>query len=128
MFKSVIPFSIKTPWFPKKADVLANLTKHEFRPCGPLDRQTTGFTATFEGGDNILSLGDQWLLRIRTESKVLPGKAVKKAVNMRIAKIMLEEDRKVGRKEKEEIKQAVIDGMLPRALSVEGDDLLWVDL
>ncbi|PJO08442.1 recombination-associated protein RdgC, partial [Neisseria sp. N95_16] len=57
------------------------------------------------------------LISLRREEKVLPGAAIKHKLDEQVAKIQTTEGRNVGRKEKLELRQAIIDDLLPKALT-----------
>ena len=81
-----------------------------------------------EVGPLLESIGGQWVLKLQTESKSVPAATVKKHVAERVKKIEDEQGRRVGRKEKRELKEIVITALLPRAFSRTSSTMVWLDL
>jgi recombination associated protein RdgC len=96
------------------------LEQHRFVGCGPMDRDSHGFTEVFGQDTLTRKAGDAFWLQIRSETKLLPNAAIKREVAERVEEIREREGRKVGGKEKKRIKEEVIDAMLPTALKVQG--------
>jgi recombination associated protein RdgC len=97
----------------------AMLEEHRFVSCGPMDRDSHGFTELFGEGTLTRKVGDAFWFQVRNETKLLPNAAIKRAVAERVEQIREKEGRKVGGKEKKRIKEEIIDEMLPTALKVQ---------
>lgn len=95
------------------------LEEHRFVGCGPMDRDAHGFTNLFGQDTLTRTAGDAFWFQIRSENKLLPGAAIKRALADRIEEIQQRECRKVGGKEKKRLKEEIIDEMLPTALKVQ---------
>ena len=69
-------------------------------------------------GDELVLAADKTLgISLKREERVLPGAVIKTVLDEKIAKIEAEEARKVGRKERQELKEQIIDELLPRAFT-----------
>ncbi len=98
-----------------------------FRPCGSLQPMSLGWVAPMpalsraEGGEEtgplVHVVNGCFLLCARKEERVLPAAVVNEALNLRIKEIELEESRQVRRKEKQEIKEQLVQELLPRAFT-----------
>ena len=69
-------------------------------------------------GDELVFAANKTLgISLKREERVLPGAVIKTALDGKIATIEVEEARKVGRKEKQELKEQITDELLPRAFT-----------
>lgn len=107
----------RLPETPDAAVLAAALDEHRFvPPCG-LDWFTDGFTGPRIVGEMVFNADKTQRIRLKREERVLPGAVIKTALDEKIAKIEAEEARKVGRKEKQELKEQITDELLPRAFT-----------
>ena len=89
MFRNVRLFTIDNPW-PDSEEALADaLASAAFRACGPLTERSSGFeSAAPEAGDSLARrVGGADLLRLRSQSRVLPAAAVNEELEARILTI-----------------------------------------
>ncbi len=108
----------RLPETPDAAVLAAALDEHRFaQPCG-LDWFTDGFAVPQPFGDELVFAADKTLgISLKREERVLPGAVIKTALDGKIAKIEAEEARNVSRKERQELKEQIIDDLLPRAFT-----------
>lgn len=99
-----------------------------FVPGTALERQRNGWVPLIEGDTLARAVGQQYILSMRTETKLLPASVVNQAVKERAAKIEQEQGFKPGRKQMREIKEAVTDELLPKSHSVWRDTRVWLDV
>ena len=94
------------------------LATKQARPCASQELATYGFVAPFgKGADAPLVHESQGFLLIsaRKEERILPGSVVKDAVKEKVDEIESEQMRKVYKKEREQIKDEIVQAFLPRA-------------
>ena len=102
---------------------LLNNCLHECRhkPITEMSWNSIGFIPILNSSSNTdtyaLKVQDTIRICLKIEEKVLTGSMIRGVVDEKIAFIAQQEGRKVGRKEKAEIKEATIDELLPRALT-----------
>lgn len=85
---------------------------------GSLSTEWSGFVPVLDGTEElVLPLGPWVFIKLQTESRILPSGAIKDAVDARVREIEDKEARKVYRKEKQQIKEDVLVGMIPRAFT-----------
>nr|DAU95933.1 MAG TPA: putative exonuclease [Caudoviricetes sp.] len=103
----------------QNATVLAAaLDEHRFAPPCGLDWFGDGFTVPQPFGDELVFAANKTLgISLKREERVLPGAVIKTALDEKITKIEAEEARKVGRKERQELKEQIVDELLPRAFT-----------
>jgi recombination associated protein RdgC len=95
------------------------LESDRFSHCAPQDQSTLGWVAPM--GDNFDELvhsgSGMFLLSARREERVLPATVVREALHEKCLEIEKREERKVGRKQKTEMKDELIFTMTPRAFT-----------
>lgn len=103
------------------------LAAQRFVPCGELDRESHGFTDVFGKEGLVRETQGVFWLQLKSEKKIVPGAVVKRKLAERVAKIEKEEARKVGKKEKKDLKEMVIDELVAKAMSTESVVTVMID-
>jgi recombination associated protein RdgC len=95
------------------------LGRHPLRPCGPLEFTTTGFVSPLGAGEEPLTrrLGDATLFCLGQEDKLLPAAVIAEAVSQRCRVLAEKQGRRIGARQRRQVKQEVLDELLPRAFS-----------
>jgi len=129
MFKNARLFRLGSPWTLDATDLESALGGRRFRPCGPLETATLGWSAPL--GEDTTALvhgaGDCLLMCARKQERLLPAAAVAEAVDERVAEIEGGESRDVSRAERRRLKEQAMAEMLPRAFTRSRRTLLYVD-
>ena len=108
----------RLPATPDAAVLAAALDEYRFIQPGGLDWFGDGFTVPQPFGDELVFAANKTLgISLKCEERVLPGAVIKTALDEKIAKIEAEEARQVGRREKQELKEQIVDELLPRAFT-----------
>lgn len=131
MFKSITIYTIAKGWArPSGSAIEAALKKLAFSPLGKAEKESIGWVSPRpEPHSPLLEVvSGHWILKLQTESKSVPGAALKKGVEERCKKIENETGRKPGRKEKKELKEEVEIELLPRAFPKTSAVMVWLDL
>ena len=78
MFRNVRLYSFTNPWPESEVDLSAALQKAAFKPCGPLTERSNGWEPpAAEAGDSLARrVNGADLIRLRSQSRVLPAAAV----------------------------------------------------
>lgn len=136
-FRSVIAYRLTQKLELDQEEFDKALASKTFRPCGSQDLSTAGFTPPLppkegENSDSAPALS-LWaencvLVRLLTEEKNLPEGAVRLKVSDKVDVIEKEQHRKVYRKEKDQIRDEVIQEHLPKALSKRAVTHAAIDL
>ncbi|CAK0755382.1 Recombination-associated protein RdgC [Gammaproteobacteria bacterium] len=123
LFRLVKPFDLT----PEQLD--EHLANALFRPCGPLEMGTLGFVPPLGKTARTLvhAAGGRMMICARSEEKLLPGSVVREMVAEKVAEIEEEQMRKVGRKERDNLKDEVLQDLLPRAFSRSRTTYLYLD-
>lgn len=106
--------------FNKKATLDFSLLP-AFSPPGSVDPQSYGFS-----GDP-LTYGKHTLLQFTLEKKHIPSSAINVLLEEHVEKLTQEHGFAPGKKLRKELKERVIDELLPRALSVRRTTAVWID-
>lgn len=126
MFKKIYFFMMADE--PVDANALEkNLASHRFNKVGSQDMMSIGWAPVFSQGDLVHRLEGQWMLKLVTEQRMLPGAVVKRMVNERAQ----EEERncgfKLGKKQLRDLKEAVLQELRPKALCKMTETYVWID-
>jgi recombination associated protein RdgC len=119
MFKNVIAYRFNKPFTVDAAALEWAMEEFKFTPCGSQDISKFGFTnALGKHGHTLVHSAEGYhMVAVTKESKILPAAAVKDAKDAKIELIEQAEGRKLAKKEKDAIKDEVIQEMLPRAFT-----------
>ncbi|CAM3824661.1 Recombination-associated protein RdgC [Pseudomonas reidholzensis] len=117
-FKNLLTYRLtqEVPFEPEALE--AALASKPARPCASQELTTYGFVAPFGKGEDaplVHVSGDFLLIAARKEERILPSSVVNDAVKEKIEEIETEQMRKVYKKERDQIKDEIIQAFLPRA-------------
>ncbi|SSY80519.1 recombination-associated protein RdgC [Alysiella crassa] len=117
-FKQISFYPININQLPE-ADTLADkLNSSEFAPITGLDWFSEGFAAPHGFSPELLFPADfTWLVSLKRSDKVLPASVIREFLDEKVAEIQENENRKIGKKEKNELKEQITDDLLPRAFT-----------
>lgn len=101
-----------------------------FVPCGPTQMQSEGWVAP-RGQPHaplVESVAGHRLMRYRIETKRVPAAVVKRELQARCAQIEATEGRQPGRREQRDLKEAIVQALLPMAFAQTVDITVWMDV
>ncbi|TQV78871.1 recombination-associated protein RdgC [Exilibacterium tricleocarpae] len=118
-FKNLQLYRFTAPFTLTADDLEQHLNEHPFKPCGKLDPSQYGWVAPMGPDFTPLVHAGNGCLMIcaRKEEKVLPATVVREKVGERARAIEIEEGRRVYRKERDNLKEEIIQDCLPRAFT-----------
>jgi len=128
-FKNLKIYRLKPEW-KLGAEVEAlecHLARCAWRPGGSTDVQNLGWVPVREHGGLVHAVNGQLMLAMRTEKKLLPASVINQVVRARAQELEERQGFKPGRLQTKELKERVIDDLLPRAFSVYRDTRVWID-
>lgn len=115
-FKQVTPFRVFE--LPEAERLKTAIAENWFCSPAGLDWFSEGFYAPVPFGNPIIFEAQKtMLISLMREEKVLPSAAIKHKLDEQVVKIQTAEGRNVGRREKQELREAIIDNLLPNALT-----------
>ncbi|HET8817847.1 MAG TPA: recombination-associated protein RdgC [Pseudidiomarina sp.] len=95
------------------------LEPEQFKPCGRQELASFGWSSPFGGTSEqwFHSIGKQYLFCARKEERVLPAAVINGELEQQLQVIEVEQDRKVGAKEKQSLKEDIIHRLMPQAFT-----------
>ncbi|MBK5940268.1 recombination-associated protein RdgC [Halochromatium roseum] len=119
MFKNAKVYRLQVPFELDQMGLHAQLGERRFRPCGPVETATMGWTAPLGPKAEMLvhTVGTVHLLAMRRQERLLPGSVVTEAVAERVAEIEQAEMREVARRERTQLREELLAEMLPKAFT-----------
>jgi len=104
------------------------LATHLFRGCGSQDSSALGWVPPLPEGELLYHrAGQQVLFCQRRQQKVLPAGAVNEKLEEKVRDIEQSEGRSVYRKERQQLKEELMQTLLPRALTRSRRCYAWLD-
>lgn len=97
-----------------------------FTPCKAQQAESVGFVPLYNDR-YIHELGKRQLFKLKIQEKLIPASVVKELLEEKVEDIELREARKVGRKEKGELKDEIIFDLLPRAFVKSSHVMGFID-
>lgn len=136
-FKNLIAYRLTQPLQLDQGALDNALASKRFRPCASQEASSAGFVSALspnqtEESDDAITLS-LWaencaLICLMTETKILPSAAINQKVKDKAGEIEKAQLRKVYRKEKDQIKDEVLQEHLPKALSKRATTYAAIDL
>jgi recombination associated protein RdgC len=105
------------------------LEERRFRPCGSLEPVSLGWTAPL-GKDTfplVHATNGFLMVCLQKEEKILPASVVNECVAERVEEIEERQGRQVRRKEKDSLRDEVLQDLLPRAFSHSRRTYAYID-
>lgn len=100
------------------AELEDKLAAHPCPPCSAQAESSEGFVAVLNQDDRRVVASEGFFYCMHQEiSRLLPAAVIKEELEERVAQLQEAEDRRVGRKEKAELKEQVVFELLPRAFT-----------
>ncbi|MGI9290112.1 MAG: recombination-associated protein RdgC [Gammaproteobacteria bacterium] len=130
MFRNARIYRLKSDWPDSEATLSEKLTAAGFVPCGPLTERSSGFMEIDTGFGESLArrLNGADLLKLRTQSRVLPTAVINEALEERVEEYRQRMDEPPGRREKRRLKAETRESLLPKALLKSDKTWGYVDL
>ncbi len=122
-------YRIGEGWRPGLAQIEQALEAERFVPCGVSQEKSIGWVEPRgeAHGPLVEAVNGQRILKLKIETRVVPGSVVTRKAKERSAHIEATEGRKPGKKEMKEIKEDVKLSLMPMAFSKETSVWVWVD-
>lgn len=106
------------------------LSQMLFVPCSASQDKSMGWVPPRgqPNGALIEAVAGQRILCFMIESKGVPGSVIKRHLDERLAQIEANEGRKPGRKESRELRDDIVQQLLPMAFAKTASVLVWLDM
>ena len=128
MFKNLTIYRLRSI-LPTSNAVNHALTQYAFAPCAATQEKSVGFVPPrgHEHGALLEVVHNQWMIQLRSETKVLPTSVIKRKVQTEIDAIEATTGRKPGKKERRTLMDDARLALLPQAFTKEANVQVWID-
>ncbi|MEK8088835.1 recombination-associated protein RdgC [Thermithiobacillus plumbiphilus] len=118
-FKNLQLYRLTKPFHISPRDLETHLSALAFKPCGRVDLSSTGWVSPLGRQGRVLVHAAQGrlLLCAQKEEKILPAAVIKEFVDHKAEEIEAQQGRKVRRKERDALRDEVMQDLLPRAFT-----------
>ncbi len=126
-FKNLTLYRLATPLTVGVDALTSQFNALSFHHCGDIETKAYGWVPPVKNRESVHAVNGQYLVALKMEEKILPAKVINRFLNERIAKLEEERGHPVGRKEKRDLKELIIQELRPRAFSVDRITHAWID-
>ncbi|NBK54570.1 recombination-associated protein RdgC [Pseudomonas aeruginosa] len=118
-FRNLLIYRLTQPIDTTASALESALASKPARPCASQELTTYGFAPPVGKGDAPLvrEANGFWLICCRKEEKILPGSVVNEALKEKVEEIEETQQRKVYKKERDQLKDEIVQTLLPRAFT-----------
>lgn len=126
-FKNLQLYRLPENWALTADALQEKLSARPFQPCGSQDNTSRGWTSPTKDDRFVLAVGGHYLVALAVEQKLLPSSVVNEVAADKAEAIEAQQGFKPGRKQMKEIKEAVLQELLPRAFTRRRRVFAWID-
>ncbi|TNF63046.1 MAG: recombination-associated protein RdgC [Burkholderiales bacterium] len=129
VFKNLTLYRLPPGWAPTLDSMEAALDAGRFAPCGATQDKSVGWVTPRgqEHGPLVESVNGQRILRLRIESKSVPGAVVRRKAQEAADHIEATTGRKPGKKETRALREDALLSLLPQAFERQSHVWVWID-
>ena len=100
-----------------------------FRPCGSQELATMGFVSPLPDGQQLFHVvGDTYLFCLKKQERILPAPVIATELADKVAQLEKEQGAPVGKKAQQDIKQEIIQRLLPQAFTKNSKSFGFISL
>jgi len=129
LFKNALLYRIAA-WTPPSLDTLEErLAGAAFTDCGPTQPQSAGWVPPRgeKHGALVEVIGGAYILKLQVERRAVPAATVKRALEQKLDAIEAEVGRRPKGKAVKELKEEIVQELMPRAFTRRSSMLVWID-
>jgi recombination associated protein RdgC len=129
MFKTALLYRISTWQPPSSAEIENRLLAGRFVECGASQPESAGWVEPRGENHGALmeGVGGQLILKLCVERKAVPTQVIKNQLEVQLDKIEADTGRRPKGKKAKELKEDIVQGLLPRAFPKRSTTLVWID-
>jgi recombination associated protein RdgC len=129
VFKNVMMYRMLSPWTVTQTQLEEALEPARYVECAGSQEKAVGWVEPRGKAHGALVevVGNQWILKLMVETKVLPASVVKRRAQEQLAQIEASTGRKPGKKEAREILDDARMSLMPMAFTKQGATVVWID-
>lgn len=125
-FRNLQIYRLPRPWAMTTEQIEGQLARGPFVATTGTDPQSRGWVAPRDG-DLVHATNGQWLICLQTEKRLLPASVVNGEVRRRAEKLAEEQGYAPGRKALRELRERVVEELLPKSHPVTAATFAWID-
>ena len=125
-FRNLQLYRLPANWDMTAERLAEQLGRLMFQPCGSQDISTQGWISPVQD-QLVFSVDGQWMISLCVETRILPASVINQETEERAKKFDAQQGFKPGRKHMKEIKEAVMQELLPRAFTRRSKVYAWID-
>lgn len=103
------------------------LATKPFRACSSTEESTAGWVSPSNNALLVHSQSNHWLLKLKIEEKILPTSVVREQLMQEVEALEAAENRRVGRKERQNLSDELRLTLLPKAFTRSRYVWVWLD-
>lgn len=128
-FKNLRAYRLTSPFDLSAEQLEEQLAGKAFEPCSPAQPLALGWVPALGEGTEALvhAVNGRFLLRLKREEKILPSSVVREMLDEKVEAIEAEQGRKVYRKERQTLKDEIVQDCLPRAFTRSNGVYAYID-
>lgn len=127
-FKNAFVYQVRDRDFIKRLAETPDLAMKAFHDCLPTQPASMGLIAPHHSLSELQLTTREFLVwQVQRQERLLPGTVVNEAVQEKVANVQEEEDRKVSRRERSDLKEEITLNLLPRAFTRNQRHLMILD-
>lgn len=126
-FKNLLAYRLPAPWGISATSLLEQLGRGRFVPCPSNEPQSRGWISPVKNGNLVHSVGNQWMIALAVEERILPASVVADEVAERLEALEQQQGYAPGRKQRKDLKERVTEELLPKAFRRRRVTHVWID-
>ena len=126
-FKNIQLYRLPIKWAITAEQLQEKLSARPFQGCGSQDMGSRGWTSPTKDDRFVMDVGGQLQIALMIEHKLLPAAVINEVAAEKATDIEDQQGFKPGRKQMKEIKEAVLQELLPRAFTRRRACYAWID-
>jgi len=126
-FRDLQIYRLPAGWDITAEQLEEQIAKKPFHPCGSQDTESRGWLSPLNNDVLVHAVGDQWLVSLGFEHRLLPSAVVKQEADARAEELAEQQGYKLGRKQMKELRDQVTQELLPRAFTRRRRMFAWID-
>ncbi len=126
-FKNLLVYRLGSKWKVEPRILETILAGRALQPCNSFEMESHGWVPPKDGEPFLYTLNRHWLMTLGVEQKLLPASIIRQVAVERATELAKKQGHSIGRKQMREIKERVLDELMPRALARRLTTAAWVD-
>lgn len=127
-FKNLRVYRLGEAWTLTPEELNEKLASQAFNPCGKLDSLSYGFVPPLgrHGTELVHATNGYIMVCAKRQEKILPSTVIKEHLEDKVIELSQAEARKIGRAERQTLKDEIIFSLLPKAFSKSSLDFAYL--